>query len=124
MLVSNSGTSSKGSDGSYRRLLVPVGWLAPQGDSLTLAIQIARVVRSPLRLVHVRIWDPPVRGCGRFYLETSEEATAVLERALERAWACGVDASGVVVDAERSRVAAAILAEAASWSADSIILTR
>ncbi len=54
---------------------------------------------------------PAREGWGRFYSETSEEATATLAEAIGRVWACEVDASGVVVDAERSRTAAAILTE-------------
>jgi nucleotide-binding universal stress UspA family protein len=71
------------------------------------------------------VWDPVgPRGTGRFYSETSEEATAALDEAIARVWACDVEASGVVVDAERSRTAAAILGEASAWGADVIVLTQ
>jgi nucleotide-binding universal stress UspA family protein len=78
-----------------------------------------------LRLVHTRTWDPPSRGRGaRFYPETSDEATAALDNAVTRAWACGVEASGVVVDAPRSQVAVAVLKEASTWCANAIVLTQ
>lgn len=79
---------------------------------------------SLLRLVHVRTWDPPVRSSGRFFLETSEEATAVLENALTGLWATGASASGIVVDVPRSLVAGAIAVEACSWGADVVVMTR
>jgi len=77
-----------------------------------------------LCLVHVRIWDPLPRGSGRFYAETSEEATAVLEKALVQVWEREREASGVVVDAERSLTAAAIVAEASAWGADVIVMAQ
>jgi hypothetical protein len=45
------------------------------------------------------------RAAGRFYPESSQEATAVLESAAARAWARGAKASGIVVDAPRGLVA-------------------
>jgi nucleotide-binding universal stress UspA family protein len=86
---------------------------------------MGRTAGARLRLVHVRIWDPVLpRGEGRFYPETSHDATAVLDEALTRVWACEVEASGVIVDVERSRTAAAILTEASTWGADVILLTQ
>jgi nucleotide-binding universal stress UspA family protein len=112
--------------GLFRRVLVPVGSSGPAGDdAVELAARMGHTAGAQLRLVHVRVWDPPVpRGGGRYFPETSEEATAVLENALTRAWACEVKASGVVVDAERSWVAAAILTEAFNWQADAIVLAQ
>jgi nucleotide-binding universal stress UspA family protein len=68
------------------------------------------------------MWDPPVRG-GRFYPETSEEATTVLDSAMRYLWARGVDATGVIVEAQRSCMATAIVREASRWGADVIVLT-
>jgi nucleotide-binding universal stress UspA family protein len=48
----------------------------------------------------------------------------VLDDGLSCAWACEVEASGVVVDAERSLIAPAILTEACAWGADVIVLTQ
>jgi nucleotide-binding universal stress UspA family protein len=47
-----------------------------------------------------------------------------LEKALVRVWERELGASGVVVDAERSHIAAAIVAEASAWGADVIVMTQ
>jgi nucleotide-binding universal stress UspA family protein len=112
-----------GEAGSLLRLLVPIDvpeWSSTDG----LANAVAMSVSTPavLRLVHVRLWDPPVRGYGRFYLETSEQATTVVETALNDLWACHLQASGVVVDAPRGNVAMAIASEGSDWGADMIVM--
>jgi nucleotide-binding universal stress UspA family protein len=112
----------------FQRICVPVGPAGPPGRghrTLTLAAMFGAACGGKLRVVHVRMWDPAVRGGGgRFYLETSEEATAVLDWALTSAWACGVEASGVVVDAPRQRVGRAIAVAAHSWGAEVIVVPR
>jgi nucleotide-binding universal stress UspA family protein len=111
--------------GQFRRMLVPIDSSGPKNNGFALAVRMGRTACARLRLIHVQIWDPPVpKGGGRFYPETSEEATAVLDDGLSYAWACEVEASGVVVDAERSLIAPAILTEACSWGADVIVLTQ
>ena len=109
---------------SLQRILVPVGSNGQADRALALAAQFSAGVGGQLRLVHVRIWDPPLKGTGRFYPETSRQATEVLEKALTSAWAYGVPASGVVVDAARSRMAHAIAAEAHAWRAEVMVVTR
>jgi nucleotide-binding universal stress UspA family protein len=109
--------------GSVLRLLVPVDvpeWSSTAG--LASAVAMATATKSELRLVHIRLWDPPVRGYGRFYLESSEQATAVLEAALADLWACRLKASGVVVDAPRGSMALSIASEASDWGADMIVM--
>jgi nucleotide-binding universal stress UspA family protein len=110
---------------SFQRICVPVG-PSGQGDrTLALAARFCAATGGRLRVVHVRMWDPAVRGGGgRFYLETSEEATAVLDRALSSVWACGVAASGVIVDAPRQRLARAIAAQARAWRAEVLVVAR
>ena len=99
------------SGGSFRRALVPVDSFGESINALAMAARIGQTTGGPLRLVHVRMWDPPVpRGGRRFYPETSEEATTVLDNAMNYAWARGVEASGVVREASR-------------WGADVIVLT-
>jgi len=109
---------------SLQRILVPVGSNGQADQALSLAAQFSAGVGGQLRLVHVRMWDPPLKGTGRFYPETSLQATEVLENALTSAWAYGVPASGVVVDAVRSRVAYAIATEAHAWRAEVMVVTR
>jgi nucleotide-binding universal stress UspA family protein len=78
-----------------------------------------------LRLVHVRMYDPPMPKCpGRFYPETMAEAAALLDEALLIFWGSGAQATTAVVDAPRGEVAAAIAHQASAWRADVIVLTR
>jgi len=110
---------------SLQRILVPVDSSGQSDKALALAARFSVEVGGQLRLVHVRMWDPPARGgLGRFFWETSEQATMVLDQALTSVWACGVQASGVVVDAKRSRVARAVAAEARSWRAGVMVVAR
>ncbi len=110
--------------GTFRRVLVPVDTFEMSVNALRLAARTGRAAGGRLRLVHVRVWDPPApRGGGLFYPETSEEATALLDKAMSYVWNFGVDASGIVVEAPRPSVGAAILAEASRWAADVIVLT-
>jgi nucleotide-binding universal stress UspA family protein len=112
------------SGGSFRRVLVPVDSFGESINAQAMAARIGQTTGGPLRLVHVRMWDPPVpRGGGRFYSETSEEATTVLDNAMNYAWARGVEASGVVMEAQRSCMATAIVREASRWGADVLVLT-
>ena len=112
------------SGGSFRGALVPVDSFAESINALAMAVLISQNTAGPLRLVHVRMWDSPVRGGGgRFYPETSGEATTVLDNAMNYAWARGVEASGVVMEAQRSCMAIAIVREASRWGADVIVLT-
>lgn len=109
---------------SLQRILVPVGSSGQADRALALAAQFSAGVGGQLRLVHVRMWDPPLKGTGRFYPETSLQATEVLEKALTGVWAYGVPASGVIVDAARSRMARAIAAEAYAWRAEVMVVAR
>ena len=110
--------------GSFRRALVPVDSFGESINALAMAARIGQTTAGPFRLIHVRMWDPSVpRGGGRFYPETSEEATTVLDNAMNYAWARGVEASGVVMQAQRSCMATAIVREASRWGADVLVLT-
>ncbi len=109
-------------DGDLRRIMVPVGNETSFDKGLRFAARMASGTDGELRLVHARIWDPPVRGSGRFYPESTEEALHVLERSLAPLWSAHLHASGIVVDAERGCVAASVAAEAAFWEADVIVV--
>jgi len=110
--------------GLFRRVLVPVDTFEMSVNALRLAARTGRATGGWLRLVHVRMWDPPVpRGGGTFYSETSEGATALLDNAMTYVWDFGVEASGIVVEAPRLSVAAAVTSEASRWGADVIVLT-
>ena len=108
-----------------QRILVPVDPFGRADHALALAARFGAAVGGQLRLVHVRMWDPAAKGGGgRFFTQTSEQATAVLENALTGGWSTGVPASGVVVDARRAQVASVIAAEARSWGAEVMVVTR
>ncbi len=116
-----------GGDGSScRRILIPV---RSRGDSTEALAVAARVCGSTLngvlRLLHVRIYDPPMARCpGRFYPESVAEAEALLDDALLIVWGGGAQASTAVVDAPRGEVAAAIVQQVSAWRADVLVLTR
>jgi len=125
--IAGPGTGARPADGSsaFRRILVPVSAPDESRPALAVAARICALGNGVLRLVHVRICDPPLPIAGSFYLETVGEAAAVLEEALLMAWACGGPrATTAVVDARRSDVAAAIAWQAAAWPADLIVMAR
>ncbi|HUC21857.1 MAG TPA: universal stress protein [Streptosporangiaceae bacterium] len=115
-----------GNGQSFRRIFVPVRSAGDSADALAAATRIcSSTVNSVLRLVHVRIYDPPMPRCpSRFYLETAAEAAALLDEALLMIWGGGAQATTAVVDAPRADVAAAIARQASAWRADMIVLTR
>jgi nucleotide-binding universal stress UspA family protein len=120
-----AGAPAAGGGRSLQRICVPVDSFGRADRTLALAAGFSAAVGGQLRVVHVRMWDKAAKGGGgRFYYETSEEATALLDKALTSLWADGVPASGVVVDANRACVARAIAAEARSWGAEVMVVAR
>jgi nucleotide-binding universal stress UspA family protein len=115
-------TSGEGS--SFRRILVPIRATGDAVDALAVAASVCSSTKGVLRLIHVRIFDPPMRGSSRFYPETVSEAAAVADEALPVIWAYGVRAMTSVVDAPRGEIAAAIARQAAAWPADVIVMSR
>jgi nucleotide-binding universal stress UspA family protein len=111
---------------SLRRILVPVRSPGESAEALATAARVCgRTINGVLRLVHVRIYDPPMPRCpGRFYPETAAEAVALLDEALLIVWGCGAQATTAVVDAPRREVAAAVVQQMCAWRADVIVLTR
>jgi hypothetical protein len=80
-------TPADSGDRTFWRILVPVDAFNHSCDALTLATGLCRADAGQLRIVHVRMFDPPVKGTGRFYTESSQDATVVVEQAVARAWA-------------------------------------
>jgi len=124
--VPGTDVPDSGDGPSFRRIFVPV---RSPGESAAALAAAARVcgstINGVLRLVHVRMYDPPMPRCpGRFYPETAAEAAAVLDEALLIVWGGGVRATTAVVDAPRGEVGAAIARQASAWRADVIVLTR
>jgi nucleotide-binding universal stress UspA family protein len=109
---------------SFRRVVVPVGTFGSSDEALKVAKLVCRSAGGALRLVHVRTWDEHPPSGGRYFTETSEQATALLEKAVTGVWKEGLEASGIVLDANRPQAARAIVNEATTWGADVIVLTK
>lgn len=122
--VPDLGVLGSGDGSSVRRILVPIRRASDAVDTLEVAARVCSSTSGMLWLVHVRIFDPPVRGAGRFYPETASEAAAVTDEALPVIWAYGVRATTAVVTARRADVALAIAQQAEVWRADLIVMTR
>jgi nucleotide-binding universal stress UspA family protein len=124
--VPDTGVPDTGDGPSFRRIFVPVRSPGESDAALAAAARVCRsTINGMLRLVHVRMYDPPMPRCpGRFYPETAAEAAALLDEALLIVWGGGARATTAVVDAPRGEVAAAIAQQAATWPADVIVLTR
>ncbi len=123
-LQDTPGVLAGGGGGSLRRILVPVDSFGHCASALALGARLACDIGGELRVVHVRAFDPPVRSTGRFYVESSSDATAVIDGAVTRAWRSGCRASGTVLEAERPLIARAICEAASAWQADVIVLAR
>jgi nucleotide-binding universal stress UspA family protein len=119
----DGGGLAKVRDGSFHRVLVPVDPSGSLSEALAVVAGVCRASDGQARLVHVRVWDQHSRSAGKYFTETSEEATATLDDIVTRARATGLQVSGVVVESNRPLVARTILAEAAAWGADAIVLT-
>lgn len=109
---------------SFRRILVPIRQTSDAVETLAVAARACDTTTGMLRLVHVRIYDPPLRGAGRFYPQTRSEAAAIADEALPIAWGYGLQATTAVVEAPRGQVASAIVQHASSWRADVIVMKR
>ena len=122
--VPGAGQAGRGGHSAHR-ILVPVSLSRRSSETLAVAAQVASAADGQLRLLHVRLYDPPVPRCpGRFYPYPAEEAAAALDEAMLVVWGFGVPATPAIVEAPRSELAAAIAAHAAAWSADMIAMTR
>ena len=109
------------SDESSRvALLFPYSGSRTADAALDVAAEWAHALFADVWVLYVRTWDT-YRG-GHYYVETRPEAHAVAQAAMRLLRLRGVPASGVVRDADRERVAGAILAEADAVDARLIVL--
>jgi nucleotide-binding universal stress UspA family protein len=124
--VAVPGIHVPGGEPSFRRILIPVRSPGESAEALAVAARVgSSTINGVLRLVHVRMYDPPMPRCpGRFYPETAAEASALLDEALLILWGSGAQATTAIVDAPRREVAAAIVQQASAWRTDVIVLTR
>ncbi len=74
---------------------------------------------AAVRIVHINEFQIGGRGLN---VETAEEAGHVVEAAVAQLRSCGIQASGHASMATCSGIADYIVAEAASWPADAIVL--
>jgi nucleotide-binding universal stress UspA family protein len=124
LAVPDTGWLAFGDRPSLRRILVPLRVAGDAAEPLAVAARVCCPATGVLHLVHVRVFDPPLRAAGRFYPETRTEAAAVTDQALLIAWGYGLPATTAVVDAPRGEVASAIAQQASAWRADVIMMTR
>ena len=124
VIVPDIDALASGDGPSFRRILVPIRLAGDAAEIMAVAARVCHSANGVLRLLHVRIYDPPLRNSGRFYPQTVDEAAAVLDEAMLLAWGYGLRATTAVVAAPRGKVAAAIAAQASAWPADMIVMTR
>lgn len=118
-----------------QRIVVPVDLSGRAHPALGAAARSAEPVGGRVRLVHVRAWYTPLAPSPEeasfaadagteFFPETVDQATELVESAVADFGRRGIPADGVVVEAHRSRVGAAIAAAAKDWGAELIVLCR
>ena len=122
--VPDAQTPASGGGSGFGRILVPIRSASDAAQTLAVAARLCSTTSGLLHVVHVRIYDPPVRGAGRFYPQTRTEAEAVIDEALPIAWGYGLRATTAVVAAPRAQVASAIARQASAWHADVIVMSR
>jgi hypothetical protein len=75
-------TPAFGDGPAYRPILVPVRLAEDALGPLAVVARVCGAASCTVRLVHVRIYDPPMRGSGRFYPQNKTEAAAIPDDAL------------------------------------------
>jgi nucleotide-binding universal stress UspA family protein len=102
---------------TFRRALVPVEDASQAEQVVELA---KRAGVSEARVLHLNLHEN-IRG-QRFPIETDSSAARAVESTVLELRMAGIDASGVVTRALVDRAAEAIVAEAAEYGADVIVL--
>lgn len=110
----------------YERILVGVDGSRPSRGGLDEAIGLARDQQARLRIIHVAPYGGgyPVGGIGGEHFVPVPAGSAgelLLREAEARAAAQGVEAETALLE-ERDRVGPTLIADAARWSADLIVL--
>ena len=102
----------------FRRVLVPVVDASQAGRAAELA---RRVGASEVRVLHLNLHEV-IGGGRRFAIETEAAASYVVEAAIFEMRMAGIAASGQLRHALVGKAADEIVAEAAAWGADLIVL--
>ena len=101
----------------FRRVLVPV----EDASQMEHVVELAREAgASEARVLHLNLHES--YGRGRFAIETEPAADGIVETAVLELSMAGIAATGHVRGAMVDRAAEAIVAEAAEWGADLIVL--
>jgi nucleotide-binding universal stress UspA family protein len=103
-----------------RKILVAVGLKGADDPALQYAVSVAQDSRAAVRVLHLR--QRELSGRGRFSLESTQEATRLLDAAVSKLQAAGITATGSLRDALVGREGENIVDEAANWDADAIVL--
>jgi nucleotide-binding universal stress UspA family protein len=103
----------------FRRVLVPVVDASQAGRAAELA---RRAGASEVRVLHLNLRESA--GGRLFSIETQSEAAYVVEAAIFEMRMAGIAASGQLRNALVGKAADEIVAEAAAWGADLIVLGK
>jgi len=106
--------------GRLPRLLLPYDGTPRARAALELAGERTLARGGEAWVLYVRVWDTS-RG-GHYFVETREEACRVATEGVARLRERGVPASGLTRDADRSRVARTIIAEAVALQVGEVVL--
>lgn len=112
----------------YKRILVAIDDSPPSSHALQVALQLAALRGSALRIVHVLEHPASLGGQsygdhGQHFLELARDhARTLLERGLEAAGAAGVQADTRLIDSAGRRLGEAVADEARTWNADLVVV--
>jgi nucleotide-binding universal stress UspA family protein len=104
----------------FRKVLVSVQEASQVAPAVELARRVTVPGRSQAHVLHLNLRE--IAGGRRFALETPDSASFVVEAAVFELRMAGIGAFGQVRAAPVDRAAQAIVAEAAGWGADLIVL--
>jgi nucleotide-binding universal stress UspA family protein len=110
----------------YKRLLIADDGSEPGAVALNEAVKLAKAGGGELKIVFV-VYHPRTFGYAMINLAAAEEALraegrGILDRAAALAHVAGVAASTEVVNASDRSIVATLLAQAAAWNADLIVM--
>jgi nucleotide-binding universal stress UspA family protein len=113
----------------YRRILFPIDGGRTAAAGLDEDLRMARLTGGQLRLLHVldaavyaNGFEPAAVYCSDVLPRMSRAGERVLEEGRSRARAAGVVADAVLLEMVAEGVSDLVLAQAASWGADLIVI--
>jgi nucleotide-binding universal stress UspA family protein len=103
----------------FKRILLAIDDTDSGQVAISFTIALANTEGASVRVMHVNEFQLGGRG---FTVETSEEASRLLDHAVYQLLSAGVEASGIVALATCFSVSQRIVDEAHEWAADVIVL--